>query len=612
MKNLSFIGFVALASLAGLASASTSVRDAGLKGDGLTDDTAALQKLLDSGAKTVEFTKGVYRFGTVAVGSDAVIRFSPDAEIVPVREKLVALETVTAGNRERKVERKQPLFRVHGNNVRFEGLHFDFAASATEKDASPVERLIGADFSTNLMVSGFVITSSTNRPLARGQSRIVVRAEDCSGVTVENCDVTGVSQLVWTEYTENLVVRGNRQIGGASMTTFQNGGQCLRHHDNWSRNVGYQCVWRGGSPDPSRKAPRVPLGTADTVHRGSREGDADFVPHTAGIYDVFVSNNYAEYGTVLCWGNKSRQTVIDGNIARFMFDYSYGTEGGENVIFSNNISVNSAVAGFMSLYWGEKVLITGNICLVRHEEFDPRFCTRDRGLYLGQFIRLHHGPQNKEDRYGAGSVEISGNLFINELADRPSGISIEGGRDVRIANNKIINGLVRKADELVFVKAGEKDTADEFTSGADTVGADAVAERRTGANESRLTVTGNEFILRQSGEKPQVMVNGTVSRAIVKDNVFRKEESTARFAPEDLEHEKTPARFRLYATDDRVRRDLRNAEPAAAIVLAPRTPCAAVVTGNVTDGWSTPISTDGAPDTLKAVIDGNTVFPTLN
>ena len=605
MKNLSFIGFVALASLAGLASASTSVRDAGLKGDGLADDTAALQKLLDSGEKTVEFTKGVYRFGTVAVGSDAVIRFSPDAEIVPVREKLVALETVTAGNRERKVERKQPLFRVHGNNVRFEGLHFDFAAGATEKDASPVERLIGADSSTNLMVSGFVITSSTNRPLARGQSRIVVRAEDCSGVTVENCDVTGVNQLVWTEYTENLVVRGNRQIGGASMTTFQNGGQCLRHHDNWSRNVGYQCVWRGGSPDPSRKAPRVPLGTADTVHRGSREGDPDFVPHTAGIYDVFVSNNYAEYGTVLCWGNKSRQTVIDGNIARFMFDYSYGTEGGENVIFSNNISVNSAVAGFMSLYWGEKVLIMGNICLVRHEEFDPRFCTRDRGLYLGQFIRLHHGPQNKEDRYGAGSVEISGNLFINELADRPSGISIEGGRDVRIANNKIINGLVRKSDELVFVKPGEKDTADEFVSGAEKIGEDAVAERRIGVNLSKVTVSGNEFILRQPGDKPQVLIDGTVSHALIKDNIFRKEESTARISEEDKVFEKTPARFQLYAVDERGARDVRNAEPAVAIGFNPRTDLTTVVSGNIIEGWTTPISTNNVKTKLTAVIDGN-------
>ncbi len=591
---------------------SVSALEAGLRGDGRTDDTAALQALLAGNNAAVDFPAGKYRLGSVEIGSGARLRFDPGAVILPLREKMVDTEIRRVGGRERAVEVKLPLFRVRGNDVAIEGLHFDFSAEATEKDASPVEVLVRADSCTNLVVGGLKLRASSSAPLARRQSRTAVRAENCVNVVVENCDATGISHLVWTEYTENLDVRGNRQIGGASMTTFQNGGQCLRHHDNWSRNVGYQCVWRGGSPDPSRKAPRVPLGTADTVHRGSRESDPDYVPHTIGVYDVFVQNNYAEYGTVLCWGNKSRQTVIDGNIARFMWDYAYGTEGGENVIFSNNISVNSAVAGFMSLYWGEKLLITGNLCLVRHEEFVPELAGREEGIYFGQFVRLHHGPSNPEDRYGAGSVEISGNLFINELSDRPSGISIEGGRDVRVANNKIVNGLLRKSDELVFVKPGEKDTADEFTSGAEKVGEDTVAERRTGANLSRLTVMGNEFILRQPGEKPQVMVNGTVSHAIVKDNVFRKEESTARFVPEDLEREKTPARFQLYAVDDRVRRDLRNAEPAAAVVVAPRTPCAAVVTGNITDGWSTPISTDGAPDTLKAVIDGNTVFPTLN
>src|SRR5690606_39960137 len=120
---------------------------------------------------------------------------------------------------------------------------------------------------------------------------------------------------------------------------------------------GYQCVWRGGSPDPSRKHPKVPHGTANVVHRDVELEDPKFVPHTRGIYDVMVQNNYAEYGTVLCWGNKARQVVVDGNTARCMFDYAYGSEGDENVIYSNNISINSCVAGIMSLYWGEKMLI---------------------------------------------------------------------------------------------------------------------------------------------------------------------------------------------------------------------------------------------------------------
>ena len=59
----------------------------------------------------------------------------------------------------------------------------------------------------------------------------------------------------------------------------------LRHYDNWSRQVTYQCVFRGGSPDPSRKAPRVPLGSSDKVIRGLDPKQEGYSSHLAGTYD---------------------------------------------------------------------------------------------------------------------------------------------------------------------------------------------------------------------------------------------------------------------------------------------------------------------------------------
>lgn len=53
-----------------------SVKDFGAVGDGVTDDTAAIQAALDSGASTVTFTDGTYLIGSqVTVASNTVIDF---------------------------------------------------------------------------------------------------------------------------------------------------------------------------------------------------------------------------------------------------------------------------------------------------------------------------------------------------------------------------------------------------------------------------------------------------------------------------------------------------------------------------------------------------------
>lgn len=597
---------------AATADASINAIEAGLKGDGETDDTPVLQSLLDGGDNVITFSKGTYVLGAVKLPANTHLVFEPEAKILPVRESLAFMEEKEVRGTIRTVESKHALFTVVGDHVRLEGLHFDFCSAGTEKDPTPVERLIYAENVSDVTVDDcHVIASSPKRATRRTRLRMF-DALDSTNLVLSNSVASGFRYMIWTMQCGNVSVHGNRMTDGDALTTFAFGSENLRHYDNWSRNVDYQCVWRGGSPDPSRKAPSVPLGSANFVKRGLKKDDPDYVPHTQGVFDVLVQNNYAEYGTALCWGNKGRQTVVDGNIARFMWDYSFGSEGGENLIFSNNISINSTVAGIDSMYWGEKLVVSGNLIIVRHEPFDEELAGRPAPTYFGQFLRLHHGPPNPEDKYGAGSALITGNLFVNELANRPSGIAIEGGRDVMFSGNKVINGLLRKHDELSLVKRGQD--VDEFISSQ--VGPDAPSAndpemlllRRVSGDLSRLTISGNEFITRQPGDKPAVLINGSVSTAVIKDNVFRKEETHINFTDEQRELETQRPRFMMYAVDDNTKRSLTNDEPATAIRVAVDTPVMSIIQGNVILGWNEAIQAEnGIEDgTTTFIVTGNT------
>jgi hypothetical protein len=593
-----------------------NVRDLKLTGDGKTDDTAALQAALDAGKTCLYFPLGTYLLGTVKIPADSLLSFDPRARIIPNADKIVPVDQAESGDAKKPLS---PLFVVAGDRVCLEGLRFDFAdGDATGKGVMTIDTLVYAAGVSDPVVKGFYVKNSRKKDGKRVEVVRLFEVFDCRNVVLENSGAENLGFMIWTTQCANVSVRGNWMIGGAALTTFAAGSENLRHQNNWSRNVGYQCVWRGGSPDPSRKAPKVPLGTANVVRRGSKPSDADFVPHTQGIFDVIVQNNYAEYGTTLCWGNKGRQVLIDGNIARFMFDYSYGSEGDENTVFSNNISINSAVAGFTCLYWGEKVLITGNMVIVRHEAFRPDYTDKEEGKYMGQFVRLHHGPPNPEDKYGSGSVSITGNLFVNELADRPSGISIEAGRDVLLSGNKIINGLVRKADEFGRVKAGdEKKDSDEFASSEQVKnekGETFLLRRNVGSDLSRVTIMDNEFISRQSGDKPVVIIEGSVATAILRNNIFRKEPTYLKFTDAQREIEKTTmSRYMLYALEDVNRREYTNSQPSTTITLSPFTAAFCAVQDNFVMGWKNAIAAVGNAEKGKTffVVTGNTSDGTI-
>ena len=444
--------------------AATDVTELGLKGNGTTDCTDALQKALKEGPSHLFFPAGTYLLGTVKVPGGRHLTFAPGSQVRVNRDRVVP-EKYTYQNNEQSV--RAP-FVLTGDDILVEGLELDCEGG----EVGPTilffaEGCSGLQFKNLRLINPLGGETSLAdlkgrrfRHKTKGNPGLAVLYK-CQDIEVSGCRGFNIGHLVYTLHCENVSVHGNHVEVGGTVTTFGAGSRGLRHYDNWSRKVTYQCVFRGGSPDPSRKAPRVPLGSSTVVERNVGPEDEGYNRHTAGTYDIQITDNYAEYGRTLAWGNKSRQILFEGNIARFMNDYAYGVEGCENVVFANNISINSVTAGVVTMYWESKVLITGNLILVRDEPYLQEYSDFDsQRPYQGNFIRCHYGPRTKKDteagsRYGVGKVVITGNLCVNELTDKPRAFSMPARGEVFIDGNMLINGLIGSGGSCATITNNE-------------------------------------------------------------------------------------------------------------------------------------------------------------
>lgn len=508
--------FVLLASWGAACLAATSVLDVGLVGDGQAGDTAALQRALNAGQTELYFPAGEYKLGTVELPDNTTLRFEANATVSLDPEAVIAVN-----------ENVRPFLWVTGDRVVVDGLDGGEVLSILARDERrrtipAVTDLIYGEDASDLLF----IRLRAELPEARGrrQTPCMIRLVGCRDIELADSQIRYVEHGIITDRCKNLQVHGNRALDSSTLTTFGPGSQGLRHYDNWSRTTVYQCVFRGGAPDPSRKAPSVPLGSStavirdlDVTRREDRgyyfqelkklgldhieldpERPTGYYTHLSGGYDIQVTHNYAEYGRSLAWGNKGRQVVIEGNIARFMNDYCFGVEGGENVVIANNIAINGRSVGIMSMYWGNKLLVTGNLVMVRDEPYIQEYSAFDeQSAYWGGLMRFHQGPRNASDQdagsiYGARQATITGNLLVNELHDQMRSIRLEGGGDVFISENKLLNGEV-------------------FKSSAGSV-----------------TILNNEFITDMPQQPRMAKFKAGTQRVVMKNNVMRYEPSIAR------------------------------------------------------------------------------------
>ncbi len=559
--------------------------------DGRENATASLQKALDSGIRSLYFPAGRYLLDTVKLPAGTTLKFAVDAQICINPAGLTSIKN-TVG------ESFTTLFVLDGDRITVEGLDADpILEQKNEKGQMICQRLFYGSGRRDLIFRQFRCRGEKQEPVQKStqtwsvpgnkRMRYAFDLENCRNVEISGGEFRGIDLPINLLYCENASIRSNRAMYCGCFLVINYGSRNVRVYDNYGCKLRYLCQWRGGTPDPSRDK-RVPLGSSKTVLRNlkfedcqnpekirselSASGaggvtitDGQQLQHLYGAYDIILYGNYAEYCRALAWGNKTHDVAVIGNIARFMGDYAYGVEGCENALFANNIAINCRSYAIMSLYWGNRVMIVNNLCLIRNEPYDPELGDKpDQSWYWGGLLRLHHGPVTPEDTaagsdYGSGNVLISGNELINECGDRVRSIVLdENFRDITIFGNRIVNGAV-------YTKVGG----------------------------GRLTIAGNEFSSTLAQPHSFVSFLGS-DELVLRNNIMRYEgKSLARqqggeFDNREAAEVEGPVNFE----------NLKSATPAIQIGSAQGTPKAVVIESNQLSGYA-------AVGAIKITVPGN-------
>ncbi len=301
-----------------------------------------------------------------------------------------------------------------------------------------------------------------------------ISLENCRDVLVSECQTSHLHSLVGARNTSRLTVRDNLATHGRNITSVNHGSEWLLHTGNRSQYVVDQCTWWGGDAHAGGKNGAIPADSAAVVQRGVPPDSPEYSEHTTGVYDVSILGNQAEYGRTLAWGSKARNVIMSDNIARYMTDMAYDTEGTGKVVIANNIAINSKYFGIGCYFWGDSILITGNLVLVEPDG-DPKF--------QGDFLRLHSATTK---RFGNHRVLITGNQFIAREG-KPRVLTIEACKDVNITSNKIVNGRIHLRD---------------------------ISEE--------LTIASNEIVNDLPGNYNALQAAPGIRRLFVKDNTIRR------------------------------------------------------------------------------------------
>ena len=430
----------------------------------------SLQKRLDAGERSLRLPAATYFVETLKVPGGTSLHFAPGSRLRILGSIELAGDDITIDGARFEYDRRKSgaLVTAEGRS----GLHFLNCSTAawrgTGQDAVPPEK--GAP--------------------------VLFALTGCRDILVADGRFADLSHVLLARHCSRITVRGNRAERCRTLTNIADGSEFLNHTGNWSRNVVYQCMWWGGDSNDTKQG--IAPGSARTVKR-TAPGTPGFHRDTAGTYDISVQNNFAEHGTTLAWGSKGRNILISGNIARYMDDLAYDTEGGENVVISNNISVNSACAGIGCYFYGERVLIANNQVLVFEEGAEKQ---------RGNFIRLHSA--GKPDHFGNGQILVTGNQFIAETA-APRAVSIETAREIFLKGNTFRNGRIAAvnghAERIVIAENDFETTAAQPKAAIELAGG------------IEHAIRGNRFRLR-SGGGTAMKLGGNDVRIFLDGNLF--------------------------------------------------------------------------------------------
>lgn len=401
--------------------------------DAMPDSSAVLQARLDKGERDIVLPTGTTRVTRLVLPADTVLRGEPGA--------ILLLDT--PGNP------RQPIIELAGDHISFRQLSLrihprTLLENLTGKRFALIKGYGIRDFRMSeinyentdehyhlLRTAPEAIVESATNLLARIKLYRwpLVELVDCSDIEISDCYFRNFCSVVQATQCCRVSFHDNIGINGLhNAMRFYNGSEYFLFYNNHFSHVKHPMVWDGG--DCSPRTPLKPSGieAAMTVDRRMKIGAPDYASHMAGAYEVLCYGNYGEYGKTLAWGRKGRRVIVTGNSARYTYDLAFDAEGCEEVIFSNNLAVNSKAGAFGVFYYNNGTSITGNV-VVTENKGNP--------IYQGQFARIHAA-------YGVNSKRtvISGNLFISNMPE-PRFIRVDKCKDLLISGNSFINGGVK-------------------------------------------------------------------------------------------------------------------------------------------------------------------------
>ena len=401
--------------------------------DAMPDSSAVLQARLDKGERDIVLPTGTTRITRLVLPADTTLRGEPGAVLL----------LDTPGNP------RQPIIELAGDHISFRQLSLrihprTLLENLTGKRFALIKGYGIRDFRMSeinyentdehyhlLRTAPEAIVESATNLLARIKLYRwpLVELVDCSDIEISDCYFRNFCSVIQATQCRRVSFHDNIGINGLhNAMRFYNGSEYFLFYNNHFSHVKHPMVWDGG--DCSPRTPLKPSGieAAMTVDRKMKIGDPDYASHMAGAYEVFCYGNYGEYGKTLAWGRKGRRVIVTGNSARYTYDLAFDAEGCEEVIFSNNLAVNSKAGAFGVFYYNSGTSITGNV-VVTENKGNP--------IYQGQFARIHAA-------YGVNSKRtvISGNLFISNMPE-PRFIRVDKCKDLLISGNSFINGGVK-------------------------------------------------------------------------------------------------------------------------------------------------------------------------
>ena len=401
--------------------------------DTTPDSSGKLQAQLDRGTRMLQLPPGVTRITRLVLPAGTTL--------CGTSESVLLLDS--AG------DPKQPVIRIAGDDVTFiklnirihprallenlTGKRFALIRGENVKNFRMSEiRYENSDEHYRMMRSSAeAVFPNRENPLSRIQLRRwpLVERINCTDIEISDswfrnfCSVIQATQCTRVSFHDNVGINGLHNA-----MRFYNGSDYFLFYNNHFSHVKHPMVWDGGDCAPQN--PLKPGGpeAARTVIRTMKLGDPDYAQHMTGTYEVICYGNYGEYGKTLAWGRKGRRVIVSGNSARYTYDLAFDAEGCEEVIFSNNLSLNSKAGAFGVFYSNDTTSITGNVVVTQNKGHE---------IYQGQFVRVHsaHGVHSTR-------TIISGNLFVNHMPELRF-LRIDKCHDLLVSGNSFINGGIK-------------------------------------------------------------------------------------------------------------------------------------------------------------------------